>query len=65
MDKPRITETDIKIIDEWLTEVAKDPSMAFISHTSDEIRIIAMIIKQLLKEQQEEIEKWIEAYAEY
>lgn len=65
MDKPRITETDIKIIDKWLTEVTKDPSMAFISHTNDETRIIAKMIKQLLKEQQAEIEKWIEAYAEY
>ncbi len=65
MDKPRMTETDTRIIDEWLTEVAKDPSMAFISHTSDETRIIVMMIKQLLKGQQEEIEKWIEAYAEY
>ena len=55
MDKPRITETDIRIIDEWLTEVAKDTSMAFISHTSDETRIIAMMLKQLLKEQETEI----------
>ena len=65
MNKPRITETDIKIIDEWLMEVAKDPSIAFISHTDDETKIIAMMIKQLLKEQQEEIEKWIEAYSQY
>ena len=65
MSKPRITESDIKIIDEWLTEVAKAPDVAFISHTSDETKIIAMMTKQLLKEQQEEIENWIEAYSQY
>ena len=63
--KPRITETDIKIIDEWLDEMAKDPAVAFISHTDDETKIIVMMIRQLLNEQQKEIENWIEAYSWY
>ena len=54
--KPRITKTDIQIVDDWLTEMAKDPSTAFISHTDDETKIIVMTIRQLLDDQQKEIE---------
>ena len=63
--KQRITETDINIINEWLYEMAKDPAMAFISHTDDETKIIVMMIRQLLDDQQKEIENWIEAYSQY
>ena len=63
--KQRITKTDIKIINEWLLEMAKDPSMAFISHTNDETKIIVRMIRQLLNEQQKEIDNWIEAYSQY
>ena len=54
--KPRITKTDIEIVDDWLTEMAKDPAMAFISHTDDETKIIVMTIRRLLDDQQKEIE---------
>ena len=63
--KPRITKTDIRIVDDWLTEMAKDPAKAFISHTDDETKIIVMTIRQLLDDQQKEIENWIEAYSQY
>ena len=60
--KPRITETDINIIEEWLTEMATDPIKAISSHTGDETRIIAKMTKnllrdalELLKEQEAEI----------
>ena len=63
--KPRITETDIHIIDDWLREMAEDPAKAFISHTDDETKIIVMQIRQLFDEQQKEIDNWIEAYSQY
>ena len=64
-EKPRITETDINIIDEWLTEMATDPIKAISSHTGDETMLIARMTKQLLAEKDEEIEKWVEAYSQY
>ena len=53
---PRITETDIRLTDEWLTEMATDPVKAFSSRTGNETRILAMTIKQLIEEQRKERE---------
>ena len=65
MSRPRITETDILLINEWLTELETNPVLAISSRTGDETAILASQTKQLLKEQQEEIDNWVDAYAQY
>ena len=65
MSRPRITETDILLINEWLTELETNPVLAISSHTGDETAILASQTKQLIKDQQEEIDNWVNAYAQY
>ena len=61
---PRITRTDKKLIDEWLTEMSTDPIKAFSSRTGDETRLMATITKQLIEEQREDLNDWIAVYTQ-